>query len=596
MAIVFRAARSKYDWGFGVPKGNLCAMEPVTHRMDGRGRRLLLGAAVVAAGLGVAVVFVGSGGTAVERDLDLCPAEPAHPAVLLVDLQKPLQPARFATLLRDVSVDLAAETELRVYALTSDANPPRQLLGRICKPYDNADLEVDTAKDAPPGQRDCDRLPAQLPPDVRQTATRFCALRRGLQRRIERLAAFREGAAVVNAHLIEAADASVYELAGQAGERRLYVFSDMLQHAGWYSHLDLEWSAWQFERFASLRRARGPKPGPESLAGLRVRVLYVPRVGLTDLRRPRVAHQNFWRAYFGAAEVEFHAREPSPAYTALPAMPAMADRLSIAREERTALESQRRDLERQLARIAREAGEIEAERLAQARLTEGHEAAREELRQQEATLRRELERLREAAARRPAPATAELPVADPAPVLAADAADEEPAAAAEAAAQLPDESRGRVGRGARPTRTVTAANCRMELHPRFAEQLPIERYAGDRRVNYGTGTIVVRFAIDAGGATVDDEVAPVAGRSTAEEAEHFDALAGDAVGTVRDWVFAVEAPDGRNCGRQEGAATFVYGQRCMGVPVPSCRTVRTRVSLLDATAERGVLFRGRGAR
>ena len=79
-------------------------------------------------------------------DEDLCPvvaSEIDARATYLIDLRKPLaQPRLPGNLLRDVSMDIAANTELSVFALTENAGAPRQLLGKLCKPYANADLAV----------------------------------------------------------------------------------------------------------------------------------------------------------------------------------------------------------------------------------------------------------------------------------------------------------------------------------------------------------------------------------------------------------------------------------------------------------------------
>ena len=78
------------------------------------------------------------------------PAGIAGHAVYLLDLRKPLSPAYESLpgkLLRDVTHGLEANTELKVFALTRYAESPRMLLGRLCKPYDNADLMIATAKD-----------------------------------------------------------------------------------------------------------------------------------------------------------------------------------------------------------------------------------------------------------------------------------------------------------------------------------------------------------------------------------------------------------------------------------------------------------------
>ena len=102
-------------------------------------------------------------------DADLCQTEGggiAGSATLLLDFRKPLEAAQLGVpgaLLHDLSLELGANTELRVFVLTADADAPRQALARVCKPYDNADLSIPTAKDQRNIVRDCDDLPAQLP-------------------------------------------------------------------------------------------------------------------------------------------------------------------------------------------------------------------------------------------------------------------------------------------------------------------------------------------------------------------------------------------------------------------------------------------------
>ena len=71
-------------------------------------------------------------------------------AFLLPDFRKPLDEANLSllgALPSDVSRRLSANTELRVFALATDPRVPRFPLDRVCKPYDNADLQIRTAKD-----------------------------------------------------------------------------------------------------------------------------------------------------------------------------------------------------------------------------------------------------------------------------------------------------------------------------------------------------------------------------------------------------------------------------------------------------------------
>ena len=535
-----------------------------TNRMYGRGggARFLIPFALVVAVATALLLLVDGGDAAPELDEDLCLGQPPQEAsaTLLVDFQKPVRQARYATLLRDISLDLSAGTELRAFVLTSDPRSPRQFLGRLCKPYDNTDLSIDMAKDAQQGQRDCDDLPAQLPPELRDVASRFCERREALQRRVRRVAFLKEGAApVANAYLLEALDDTVYELAARPGAQTLYVFSDMLQHADWYSHLDLDWNAWRFEDFLPLRQARGPAPGVAQLADLRVRILYLPRSELTDPRRPRQAHQAFWRAYFAGADVQFRDRRALPGYAAAPLMHTLREAESAALE-RESLERQRRDAERELARIAREAEAIEAERRAGARLAEHRDTLHDELRRQEDVLKQELERLG-------------------AEVLELDAERVE-TAVREESRPMADETE----RAAETREALAQVACDVSLQPQFRERLESQRYPGNRRVSYGDATITVSYVVDPRGATVDGDILVVPERSVASNPEYFEVLSEDTVGVVKDWTFTVETTDaGQACsGAQRRMVTFTYRQKCVGRPMPSCRTVQSGVSFLAA--------------
>lgn len=537
-------------------------MDTFTNRMHGRGggARFLIPVAVVVTVTLLMVLLVDRGDAARELDEDLCRIDTAQSAgaTLLVDLQKPVRPASYATLLRDISLDLSAGTELRAFALTSDARSPRQFLGRLCKPYDNAELAIDMAKDAERAQRDCDDLPAQMPPETRDVAMRFCDRRAALQQRIDRAGgAARARAPIATAELMEALDATLFEIAVEPGPQTLYVFSDMLQHADWYSHLDLDWNAWRYEDFRPLRQARGPVPGAEHLAGLRVPILYVPRSQLTGPRRPRQAHQAFWRTYLAGADVEFRDQPAAPPYAAAPAMRTLRDAESATRE-RESLERQRREAERELARIARETEAIEAERREGARIAERRDALQAELRRQEDALHQELERLR-----------AEVVELDAAPV-------ETGAPTAHGPTDAPAE--------AVPAEAVAQVACDVRLQPEFRARLESERYPRNRRVNYGDATITVSYVVDPNGATVDDDIVVVSERSVADKPEYFSVLSEDTVRVVKDWTFTIEAPDaGQTCRpQQRRTATFTYRQKCVGRPMPSCRTVQSGVSFLEA--------------
>ena len=329
---------------------------------------LLLPPILVAVALiGVLTVFSGPGSRQ-ELDDDLCSLEPDESnaqAVFLLDLSKPLDQAHRSLpgeLLRDVSLRLDATTELRVFALTPDAQAPRVSIDRVCKPYGNADLQIGTAKDQRGTQRDCDDLPAQLPASLREAAGRFCARRQSLQNRVNALARSQPPTPLTNSYLIEALEDTVIDLSRGFGPRTIYVFSDMMQHARWYSHLDLEWTDWGFEKFdatrAALRSRMGRRP---PVSNLTVQVYYLPRLNLTDQPRPKRAHQAFWEAYFDNAQLTFHEQPPSPTYAAEP----LVDRLTpeeIAAQERERIEQERQEAARMLAEVRKARAELDAER------------------------------------------------------------------------------------------------------------------------------------------------------------------------------------------------------------------------------------------
>ena len=319
----------------------------------------LLVLSFVAAGL----TFDIQRGAAVDLSGDLCPAAEhiTGRAAFLVDLGKPLHPAlnRYTgTLLRDVSFDLAKGTELRVFALMDDAENPRVLLARFCKPYDNADLQLEGAKDQADSLRDCDDLPAQLTDSVRTAARRFCGLRAALQADINTMAQRREKPLVTGSWLVEAIEAAQREFMAHPGPRKLYVYSDMLQHAEWYSHLDLDWTDWRFDDFKIRYDARTERPdtSPRPMTDLQVNVFYTPRQQLTALPRLKRIHQQFWQRYFAPAPVTFEEQPMLPSFAAVPQMEVLTD------AERIALE--RRRLEQEIEATDRLIDRIEAERAA----------------------------------------------------------------------------------------------------------------------------------------------------------------------------------------------------------------------------------------
>lgn len=311
------------------PRGKPAAAMP-RRQAPGRGTRsrvyvVLALVSVVLLTLIVTMPLFDSADTGAKLDDDLCPPDTttiSDRTVLLLDFRKPLGEANLpGALLRRITGGMTAGGELRVFAVASDPLAPRVPLGRLCKPYANADLAVAMAKDQPAVQRDCDDLPAQLPRSLRPRVKRFCDHREALQQRLANLAEGQPKSPVANAYLIEAIDDTRLELAGTREPATLYVFSDMLQHAAWYSHPERGPNAWSY---ADLERQRAlqtgivsepPPPDPQ----LAVTIFYVPRRGLTE--HPRVArvHERFWRGYFGdIGTLTFEAQSMRDSYDVTP--------------------------------------------------------------------------------------------------------------------------------------------------------------------------------------------------------------------------------------------------------------------------------------
>ena len=302
---------------------------------------------------------------------DMCLVEPADVtghAVYLLDLRKPLGPAHGSLpgkLLRDISHDLGANTELKVFALTTYAESPRMLLGGICKPYDNADLRIATAKDQSHGNglRDCADVPAQVPVSLRDKVKQYCSQRDALQRRIDVLAEQGAEGLVANSYLVEALEDTFGDLEVLSGAKSLYVFSDMMQHASWYSHLDLRWEDWSFEDFSGLREERAALMGSPTRPGsdIQAKVFYVARAGTTENLRLRGTHQQFWQDYFADVELDFEDRAAMPGYLHehLMDVPSKAE---MAARERERVRYEREVVEQLRAKVQEEQVALESAR------------------------------------------------------------------------------------------------------------------------------------------------------------------------------------------------------------------------------------------
>lgn len=527
----------------------------------------------------------------VPLDADLCPLEVERPqAVLLLDLRKPLggEAASLAVdALRSVTLRSARYTELRVFALTSDAAAPRLPVRRFCKPYANEMLAVGSAKDGREA-RDCDDLPAQLTAQAAENATRFCALRSEVAAAITRLTQRPLVVPVPNAYLIEAIEETSLAFGEQSGARSLYVFSDMLQHAGWFSHAERGAQGWGFNDFIYMREMAeasvGPRPPP--LDGIDVTVFYVLREGVTNAPRPKMNHVAFWRQYLsdalGAAPA-FEEVATLPSYAVEPLLERLTETERLA-QERKRLEAESKRLERataeyeaaqqraqqvatERAAAERAAAERAAERAAEERAAEeraaaeraAEERAAEERAAAEAALAAAQEVPPEAQTSRPDVAQVEpQPPAEPPPEETQqsqtgplpDAALSAPAIAAAPAAQPEPPPPP----APNPLAQLPAAqedaddSCEAVLQERFqtTNAYPIK----NRRLNLGAADIAVEFAINELGQTVDDTVRVIEESSTATRPNYFDAFAEESRKLVREWVFDF-APGAATCSKEQ---------------------------------------------
>lgn len=483
-----------------------------------RGRRLaLLGFAVFAAAVVATAVLVGRYGSfdrGIVLDADLCPPDEALlpvRAAFLVDLRKPLADAgpRAGELLREVTREIDRGTELVVFTLTGSVEAPRQRIGRLCKPYAQADLQVEEAKDQRDGVRDCDDPPAQLPADVRDNVRRFCERRDLLRDRLNRLAAPEASAPVEDAYLVEAFEDIKLEFAEHPGERLLYVLSDMMQHADWYSHVDLEWTDWRFETFTDALETRNWIRSPtEAQTGLKVEVFYAPREGRTDQPRVKALHQAFWQRYFDGASVAYREQPTARPYSAKRLMAS-----DDGSERNDALDDVAAQLEAEQAEMARRQAEFERDQA----------AAKQALERE----RRELEATRNSLAAAVPPPEAPPP-AEPLPEEAAAPADPPPTDPV--ATNEPPPPCGVSPAG---------ANSAPGYPARFG------RWGGrdtsqKRPRNLGDATITVLYGIATSGETTD--VVVLADRSHATRDRYRSLFEEAALDAVRDWTFSYDTP------------------------------------------------------
>ena len=571
-------------------------------------RRLLVyipPALVLLAVLGL-MLFIDAPKDEVAVDHDLCPSRAddiSERAVFLLDQRKPLD-AEYVSLpgalLREVAMDLDVNAELQAFALAGTSTAPRIPLGRVCKPYDNAELAVGgTAL-----RRDCDDLPTGLSASIRDKARRFCAQRDMLRNRLDGLVIQQRDAPVENAYLVEAIEDTILEFAEFSGRRSLFIFSDMMQHATRYSQPE------GGVEYGDSGDVRGPQTGlfplPYAVDDLRVKIFYVPRRGVTEDPQIKVEHKDFWQDYFSdfsGSGIEFEDQPAMAAYEA-ESLASEPTEIELAAREREQLRLEREQIELALAEVEKERAALEAarqlaahERQAreaelrqQQELAQAQEAEREAQRQRLESERQRLEAGRSEIERRAAGALAteqaqeaiaqesitesrQSEAASTRPPRSIVASGVEPDAGEEARIALepavPEDSRDQPETGITP--------CGVQLKPEFA--IGGDFYPGGRRVNYGGAVIMVRYALNAEGGTVDAETAVVGDRSNATRPRFLDALARDTLELVRGWEFAFT--QGEACTKpQVQTAVFRYRSKCVGAPVPKCRTIQSDVTLL----------------
>ena len=349
---------------------------------------IALALALVVGMVGIYFGLQGGGQDAV-GGLDCTADSDVERTVFLADFRKPLDAAHTTlpgALLRRAVSEMDAGAELAVYTLSRHAEAPRTLVGRLCKTVDLAGLATE-----PGTTQDC-AVPPQAPPGLRSVARDFCRQRDALVRRLDALALETLGQAAGATYLVEALEATAREFRDAPGT--LHLFSDLKQHAPWFSHIDRPLAEWEFEQMATAwttlgaevgtawrqaaaledfveqQRRRQPLEAPLSgfPAGTTVRIHYVPRATTTALDDWRTAHQRFWSSYLQGAEVIFDDQPVMADYVAASlespqtATELAAYELERLRHSSASVERDRAEIERERAEIERERAEIAAER------------------------------------------------------------------------------------------------------------------------------------------------------------------------------------------------------------------------------------------
>ena len=550
------------------------------------------------------MLFVDAPRDEVALDEDLCPSgaeEIVERAVFLLDLRKPLDAEHVSLpgqLLREVVTGLDANSELRVFALADTSSAPRTSLARSCKPYDNAEL---AAGGSAPGH-DCDDLDA-LSEAARDRVTRFCAWREALQSSLDGLVVRQEGVPVANAYLVEAIEDTILEFSEFSGQHSLYIFSDMMQHATWHSQPE---SGVEYAGLHDQGNVQaGLAPLLRTVDDLRIKIFYVPRRGVTEDTRTKADHKEFWRDYFAdfsATGVEFEDQPLMAAYE-VDSLASEPTEMELAAREREQLRLEREQIELALAEVEKERKALEAARqLAaderrerdareaelerQRELAQAREAEREAEQQRLEAERLRLERERSEVESRE---LAEQRTQDALPQESIDESGQSAPASTRPPrlflTQAPEPAGEAIGESSAPERPADQSRtiivpCVAQLKPEF--DAGTDFYPGGRRVNYGSAVITVRYALDDQGETVDDETAVVGDSSNATRPRFLDALASDTVELVKNWEF--DFSQGNACTKpQVQTAVFRYRSKCVGAPVPKCRTIQSDVTLMTGS-------------
>ena len=530
---------------------------------------------------GVAI-FLERPTTTLPRDADLCPPAGAIAGrtAMLLDLRKPLSERGRALLgeaLRQVASELAANGELRVFALSGTDAAPRQRIDRLCRPYGESALAQDGA--VAPQADPCAGLLADLP--ERDAALRFCARLDSLAGRIDGMAQL-PPSPVPNAFLVEAIEETSLEFGDAPGRKSLIVFSDMVQHAPWYSQAEGA-TTFGFADFDQLRTQQSARIGqrPPPLPDVDVTIFYLPRVGMTESPQERRGHKRFWQEYVADAF------RTAPVINELPAMPryevasfsGQATNGDLATAQR--LQQEREEAERLLEQVVRERAALEEAQRTAAVPTPAAVTAQVGLPlQQAAEQEPSVEREGLAAS---APATGSEQDASPSSeeIVESGASDESPSV-------LAAESSGDAAPPSAPTATSPTAPplpsleeppplqedlasiddaapsnapCPLQLKPRFQGVVPeFPRLPSRTAARLAAATIAVRYVVDEQGATVDSAVSIVESASTANPPAFLSQFADSARELVEQWEFEFLPTADLSCARQQELTTaFKFG-------------------------------------